>query len=164
MHKSEFSKDISFFLYLLFKHKVRYLIVGGRAVIYYGYARLTGDIDIFYDTCNDNVENLYNALEEFWDSEIPGIKDKKDLQIEDQIIQYGVPPNRIDLMGKITGIAFEDSWKNRKEEEVKSGRKFFKIYYVGLADLIKNKENILRDKDKEDLKYLYEKKKLTDYE
>lgn len=62
MHKSEFSKDINFFLYLLFKYKIRYLIVGGRAVIYYGYARLTGDIDIFYDICNENVESLYNAL------------------------------------------------------------------------------------------------------
>jgi hypothetical protein len=42
-----FSHDISEFLFLLFNNKVRYLIVGGEAVIYYGHARLTGDIGFF---------------------------------------------------------------------------------------------------------------------
>jgi hypothetical protein len=41
-----FSPDILEFLRLLSIYKVRYLIVGGEAVIYYGHARLTGDIDI----------------------------------------------------------------------------------------------------------------------
>ncbi len=48
MQKSGFSKDIVEFLKILFEFKVKYLIVGGGALIYYGYARLTGDIDIFY--------------------------------------------------------------------------------------------------------------------
>lgn len=47
MKNFSFLKDIEDFLTLLFKHQVKYLIVGGEAVIYYGYARLTGDIGIF---------------------------------------------------------------------------------------------------------------------
>jgi predicted nucleotidyltransferase len=47
MSKIFFSSDIVEFLFLLHKHKVKYVIVGGEAVIYYGHARLTGDIDIF---------------------------------------------------------------------------------------------------------------------
>ena len=44
---SHFSPDIQEFIQLLHKHGVHYLIVGGEAVIYYGYARLTGDVDFF---------------------------------------------------------------------------------------------------------------------
>lgn len=49
MKNFSFLKDIEDFLTLLFKHQVKYLIVGGEAVIYYGYAKLTGDIGIFYE-------------------------------------------------------------------------------------------------------------------
>jgi len=37
-----FSRDILDFLLLLHKQEVRYLIIGGEAVIFHGYARLTG--------------------------------------------------------------------------------------------------------------------------
>ena len=47
MKSSDFSPDILEFMYLLHEFGVRYLIVGGEAVIYYGHARLTGDVDFF---------------------------------------------------------------------------------------------------------------------
>ncbi len=47
MKATYFSKDIREFLRLLFEFRVRYVIVGGEEVIYHGYARLTGDVDIF---------------------------------------------------------------------------------------------------------------------
>jgi len=62
MESSYFSPDIQEFIRLLFIHKVRYLIVGGEAVIYYGYARLTGDIDFFYERTKQNTKSLYTAL------------------------------------------------------------------------------------------------------
>ena len=42
-----FSRDVLDFLLLLHKQDVRYLVVGGEAVIFHGYARLTGDMDFF---------------------------------------------------------------------------------------------------------------------
>ena len=60
-----FSPDILDFLRLLQNYNVNYLIVGGLAVIYHGYARLTGDIDIFYQLEEPNIKNLFLALEEF---------------------------------------------------------------------------------------------------
>jgi len=65
MSKTFFSSDIVEFLFLLNKHKVKYIIVGGEAVIYYGHARLTGDIDIFYDRGKENCIRLFEALSEF---------------------------------------------------------------------------------------------------
>ena len=45
MKSSYFSKDVREFLCLLYKYNVKYVIVGGEAVIFHGHARLTGDID-----------------------------------------------------------------------------------------------------------------------
>ena len=45
-----FSQDTRDLIRLLAVHKVRYLIVGGMAVIYHGHARLTGDVDFFYES------------------------------------------------------------------------------------------------------------------
>jgi hypothetical protein len=40
-----FSPDIREFIGLLHRHAVRYVVVGGEAVIYHDHARLTGDVD-----------------------------------------------------------------------------------------------------------------------
>lgn len=43
---AHFSPDTREFITLLHQHAVRYVIVGGEAVIFHGYARLTGDVDL----------------------------------------------------------------------------------------------------------------------
>jgi hypothetical protein len=77
MSESYFSDDVLDFLHLLSKYWVKYLIVGDEAVIFYGYVRLTGDIDFFYDRSEDNIDKLFSALSEFWNNDIPGISEKK---------------------------------------------------------------------------------------
>ena len=42
------SKDVTEFISLLERHGVRYLLVGGHAVFFQGYPRLTADGDIAY--------------------------------------------------------------------------------------------------------------------
>jgi len=66
MRASHFSPDIQEFLRLLSTHGVRYVIVEGEAVIYYGYARLTGDVDFFYEATPENVARFYDVLNDFW--------------------------------------------------------------------------------------------------
>ncbi len=77
MKAEHFSDDTNEFLFFLYKHRVRYLIIGGEAVIFYGHIRLTGDIGFFYDPTKENAEKLFKALCEFWDGQIPGTKKKK---------------------------------------------------------------------------------------
>ena len=60
-----FSPDTRDLIALLHKHRVRYLIIGGEAVIYYGHIRTTGDINFFYDCTAMNAQQLFAALEEF---------------------------------------------------------------------------------------------------
>jgi len=77
------------------------------------------------------------------------------------ILQFGVPPNGIDLINQISGVTFREAWKNRIKTSIKSAGEEFSIYLIGLAELIKNKKAIGRPKDMEDLKYLREAKKLA---
>lgn len=90
MKASHFSQDIQEFLRLLSKYDVKYVIVGGEAVIYYGYARLTGDVDFFYEASQKNVKKLFETLTEFWASNIPGIEKAEEMLELGVVIQFGV--------------------------------------------------------------------------
>lgn len=149
-----FSPDILELLNLFSRKKVEYLIVGGEAVIYYGYPRLTGDIDLFYRNTQKNIEALFNALLEFWDGDIPGIKKKAELAKPGYVIQFGVPPNRIDFLNEIEGINFSEAWDEKKTDEVQVNKTSVSVYFIGLKHLIINKEMTGRPKDQEDLTYL----------
>lgn len=160
MKASCFSDDVQEFLKLLAAHRVKYVIVGGEAVIYHGYARLTGDVDFFFESSRQNARKLYEALKEFWAGEIPGIKAFDELMEEGLILQFGVPPNRIDLINQIGGVTFREAWENKSRDSLESAEKKIPVYLIGLRELIKNKEAIARPKDMQDLKYLREAKKL----
>ena len=70
------------------------------------------------------------------------------------ILQFGVPPNRIDLVNHIDGVTFEESWTGKKIISMNISGRSIPVYYIGLDQLIANKEAIGRPKDLEDLKYL----------
>lgn len=139
---------------MLARHRVRYLVVRGEAVIYYGHARLTGDIDLFYDTGATNVKRLFAMLKEFWNDDIPGIQSEQELGQKGMVFQFGIPPNRIDLITVLEGIKFTPAWKNRTVESLSRRGKRFSIYYIGLNELIANKQAVGRERDKDDLRFL----------
>jgi hypothetical protein len=150
-----FSADTVDFIGLLQKYGVRYLIVGGEAVIYCGYVRLTGDVGFFYDTAPENTEFLFRALTEFWGGEIPGVETPTDLSRPDQVLQFGRPPNRIDLLTKISGISFGEAWGGRERVELLlEGGDRVSMQYIGLPQLMVNKTASGRPKDLDDLNFL----------
>lgn len=154
MKAEHFSPDILTFIELLHQHRVQYLIVGGEAVIYYGYPRLTGDVDFFYGNDPNNATLLFEALLQFWEGDIPGISKEEELMEDGMVIQFGVPPNRIDLMNKIDGVDFDDAWKEKMIEQLSVHDKRIPIYFLGLNHLIINKRKSGRNKDLDDLAYL----------
>jgi len=154
MRSSHFSRDTLEFIHLLFSNDVRYVIVGGEAVIYYGHIRLTGDVDFFYDREEINAANLFKALQDFWGNAIPGDITKNDLMEKGVIIQFGMPPNRIDLINVIDGVSFAEVWEGKTIEKLPIKRKYIPLYYIGLDQLRKNKAASGRNKDLDDLQYL----------
>jgi Nucleotidyltransferase of unknown function (DUF6036) len=158
MKASHFSKDTQEFLLLLARHCVSYVIVGGEAVIYHGHARLTGDIDLYYEGSRENASRLYEALNEFWSGDIPGVSRWEELTEPGIILQFGMPPNRIDLLNSIDGVGFPEAWGNRVEVTTEISGEAISVYFIGLNELVKNKEAMNRPKDLEDLKYLWKAK------
>jgi len=154
-------QDVQDLLSLFFKFRVRYLIVGAEAVICHGFARLTGDVDIFFELTSQNCQALFSALQEFWDGPVPGIGSPIDLASKGTIIQFGYPPDRIDLINTISGVDFTEAWKGRSPQTFLMRKQSVPVHYIGLTALIKNKEAGGRPKDLEDFKYLREAVKKT---
>ena len=78
----------------------------------------------------------------------------EDFLLAGTVIQFGTPPNRIDLLNKIDGISFAEAWPGKVCEELIHSGVTIPIYYIGKKELIKNKQSARRYKDLEDLKYL----------
>lgn len=67
------------------------------------------------------------------------------------MIQFGIPPIRIDIMTSIDGVEFEEAYKHKalfKFDDID------KVFYISLKDLIQNKEKANRVKDKNDLSWI----------
>ena len=122
--------------------------------ILHGHVRLTGDVDVFFSRDPDNIDRLHSALEEFWSGSIPGIGSREDLAPEGMIVQFGVPPNRIDLINAIDGVSFEEAWPGRVEAVIVGGGRETPVTFIGLDALIRNKRASGRPKDLDDLSYL----------
>src|SRR5436190_9590330 len=59
------NSDLLQFLDVLLDTEVRFLIVGGYAVMKYTEPRATKDIDLWIDTSPENAERVYRALVRF---------------------------------------------------------------------------------------------------
>ena len=160
MSAASFSRDILDFLEMLRTHRVRYLVVGGEAVIQYGYARFTADMDIFYETAAANATRLYRALLEFWGGAVPGIENPNALRGKGKVFQFGRPPNRVDLLNSIDGVGFPAAWKGRKTERFMHRGQFLTVHFIGLEELIRNKRSAGRNKDLDDLRFLIEARRM----
>jgi len=152
-----FSQDILAFLRVLSQYRVRYLVVGGEAVIFHGYPRVTGDVDFFYENTSANVQRLFTALLDFWAGHIPGLKSADELREPGLIIQFGRPPHRIDLMNEIDGVSFREAWNSRVSVRIATACDPVAARYIDLGPLLKNKRAAGRPKDLEDARVLGEK-------
>jgi hypothetical protein len=148
------SADIIEFIQLLWRFKVRCLMVGGEAVIFHGYPRLTGDVDFLYDRTRDNAARLFKALAAFWDNDIPEVKMASELLEPGIIVQFGRPPHRIDLHNQIDGVSFGLAWRSRIPVELKTRSGSVRLFYIGIGPLRRNKRASGRAKDLDDLEHL----------
>ena len=146
-------KDYEELLKLLNKHKVKYCIIGAYAVAFYAKPRYTKDMDIFVERSPENSEKIVSALNDF------GFKrlklSEEDFCRKGRIIQLGYEPVRIDIITSIEGSRFKDVWKNK----VTGTYGDEKVFFIGIDELIKNKQCSKRPLDKIDLDLLMKAKK-----
>lgn len=139
------SQDFKEFIGLLNELEVEYLVVGGYAVGLHGYPRYTGDLDVWTSTKRENAERLLTALERFGFSDA-GLS-AEDFMRQERVLQLGRPPFRIDLLTSIDGVDFESCWPRRVEVDYEGVR----VAFIGLDDLMRNKQASNRPKDLVDL-------------
>ena len=146
----ELQKEIVRVCEALNSEGVKYVVVGGCAVILHGYYRTTHDIDLLVDSSVENIRRLKRALQEIFKSD--EISEIHDVDIDQYAVVRFAPESEeivIDMIGKIGKIDFEMAMQDIEEIELEE----IKIPVCGLSTLIETKKGI-RPKDKEDLLFL----------
>jgi hypothetical protein len=145
---------------ILNKHSVRYLIVGGSAVAFYGYQRQSKgpldtvaekpDIDIWYDPSYSNYFKLLDALEE-WGEEVKRYRDEAIPDPYHSFFRFNYEYFTLDFLPVIEGLSkFKISYENGcvvKNAETE-------LFIISIEDLIKSKAYQGRPKDLEDIEQL----------
>ena len=142
------SSDFKDLLRLFNDFQVKYLVVGGYAVIKYTEPRYTKDLDVWVLIGSDNAERLISAIADFG-MEAVGLQ-PADFMEPDTVIQLGYPPVRIDLLTSASGVDFEDCWARRVAISVGSVAAGF----ISYEDLIANKRASGRAQDAVDVDVL----------
>ena len=127
---------------------VEYLVVGAYAMASYGFPRATGDLDFWIRRSPDNADRVLRALGAFG-APTDQIT-HEDLLTPDIVVQFGVEPNRIDILTSIDGVEFEEAYPNRSVTRLES----VDVPLLGLEELIQNKRATGRPKDLADLAHL----------
>ena len=140
--------DFKEFLKLLKEHDVQYLLIGGYAVGYHGYARATDDMDIWVAIHPDNAQKLVSALKAFGLND-PNLTPELFLQ-KPKIIRMGFPPMRLEISTSISGVEFEECYQTRIVDTLDD----VEVNLIDLEHLKKNKKASGRAKDIADLENL----------
>lgn len=148
MARIQLAPDFKDFLSLCLSHEVRFMIIGGYAVVHYSRPRYTGDLDIWVDASMDNAKRVVAALNDFG---LTG-PDVTTTMITDQnqIIRMGFEPMRLELFTRIPGLDFNECYQRRTEAKIGS----INIPFLSLQDLKINKLATGRPKDLQDLEEL----------
>jgi predicted nucleotidyltransferase len=122
--------DFTDLLKLFNDNDVRYLVIGGYAIIQYAEPRYTKDLDLWISTDADNAVAVYKALREFG-APLAGLT-VDDFAEEGYFYQMGVPPVRVDVLMGIPGLDFEPAWERRVEIDFDG----LPVLFIAKEDLI----------------------------
>lgn len=145
--------DFEDFIKLLNQHEVDYMIIGGYAMAFHGKPRYTGDLDIWIDISESNAQKMLLVIEDFGFASLNF--EKEDFLRENLINQLGYPPLRIDILTSIDGINFIDAYPQKQVILIED----FTANYIGLNDLIQNKNASGRQQDLVDVNTLQKQKR-----
>jgi hypothetical protein len=143
--------------------QVRYLVVGGVAVVAHGYGRLTGDLDLVVELERDNVLKFFAALaplgyrphvpvspEAFADAVTrKRLRAEKGMQVL-SLVSDRYPDVPIDVLAE-EPFDFGSAHAEALVQDVAAG---VPLRIVGLRTLIRMKEDVGRARDRDDVEQL----------
>lgn len=120
---------------------VRYLVVGGYAVMLYTEPRFTKDLDVWVEPTPENAQKVFRALAAFG-APLSRIR-PEDFATEGMYYQIGVAPVRVDILMSLDGVSFDAAWMNRREAPFGEEP----AHFIGREELIRNKTAVGRALD-----------------
>jgi predicted nucleotidyltransferase len=127
---------------------IRYVLIGGIALIRHGVVRATRDIDAVFDPDPDNVERI-RALIERWGATRPdGSPIPEGGVVGDRTIHLATPHGDLDLLAeKVASVSFADLLSRADTRRVDG----VEAPICSLADLVALKRAAGRERDQVDL-------------
>ena len=145
-----FNPDFQDFIQAMNEAGVRYVLVGGYAVILHGYNRTTGDLDIWVERTEENYNRLVAAFDKFrmpvFDMSLENFLDP---QLYD-VFTFGVPPVSIDIMLEVKGLLFEKVWATAEWKTIDD----VQVKLIDLPSLIQAKTASGRHRDLDDIEHI----------
>jgi hypothetical protein len=135
------NSDFEELLRIFNANEVKYLIVGGCAVMLYTEPRYTKDLDVWVLANPENAGKVWRGLVEFG-APLAGLG-PDDFAHGGFFYQIGQPPVRVDILMSIDGVKFEEAWPNRRQSHLGAQAAWF----IGREDLLKNKRTTCRHID-----------------
>lgn len=145
-----FNNDFRDFIQALNDAKVKYILVGGYAVILHGYNRTTGDMDLWVERTAENYLKIAKAFYNFGMPLFDMTLDKFLNEDEVDVFRFGKPPVSIDLMNRVKGMNFNDCFSKATLNDIDG----ISINLIHLNDLIIAKQASNRAKDQNDIEHL----------
>ena len=149
MAKADLHPDFRELLESLNSAGVKYLLLGGYAVIFYGYHGATDDLDVWISTDPANAEKVAATLRAFG-----GFSNRQAnpsmFRTRGKVFVLGREPVRVDILTNPTALDFDDCYSRREIFEWDG----VKVPVISFGDLRINKKASGRAKDLADLENL----------
>lgn len=147
------NSDFKDLLQLFAGEAVRFIVVGGYAVIKHTEPYYTKDLDIWIEGTPENAARALRALRRFG-------APAADVTIEeltspDLVYQVGVEPVRVDIMPAVPGLTFAKAWEGHVDADFGGVR----APVLSLEDTLASKRAANRPKDRIQIQQLLEAKR-----
>ena len=117
-------------------HGVKYLVVGGFAVIFHAQPRFTKDMDVFVKADPANAQATYAALAAFG-APLQSLR-PEDFADRSSFFRFGREPRGFDILPNIPGVDFDAAWERRVESVIDPATGL-KANFISADDLIASK-------------------------
>ena len=144
------NEDYLDFIRALNQHEVEYLIVGGYAVIFHGYPRTTGDLDVWVNKTKNNYGKLVGAMFDFGMPVFDMTKENFLHNPHLDVFTFGRPPVSIEILNQVKGLQFEKAHLNAVHTEVEG----ITVKFLSRPDLLAAKKAANRPRDIDDIENL----------
>ena len=152
----ELPPDFKEFFKSLNSNKVKYLLIGGYAVIIHGYSRNTADLDVVVLNDAENAVRCVKALREFGFA-TKELNEKLFASEEKNLVKMGIAPVKIEILNYLEGADVREAYERRVRKRVED----IELDVISLQDLIANKNKVGRLQDLTDVQKLKERNNLN---